>query len=54
MADAERKFASNAELYEFIDTIAERLRRCDRFADGGAAAHPYPQSRVDYFDRALR
>ena len=33
MADAERKFTSNAELYEFIDTIAERLRRRDRFAD---------------------
>jgi hypothetical protein len=33
MAAAEREFTSNAEFYEFVDTIAGRLRRCDRFAD---------------------
>jgi len=33
MAVPQRQFASNADFYDFVDTIAERLRRYHRFAD---------------------
>jgi len=33
MAAPQRQFASNADFYDFVDSVAERLRRCHRIAD---------------------
>jgi hypothetical protein len=33
MAVPQHQFASNVDFYDFVDTIAERLRRYHRFAD---------------------
>jgi hypothetical protein len=33
MAAAQRQFFSNVDFYNFVDTIAERLRHCHRITD---------------------